>query len=65
MEQDPVVVLIFQGSTDKPAREGLEHTSILSEDLYRRRPPDVESINILLPPAAIADGPSEEDKIAV
>ena len=65
MEQDPVVALKFQGSTDKPAREGLEHTSILSEDLYRRHPPEGESINILLPPAAIADGPSEGEEIAV
>ena len=48
-----------------PTREGLEHTSILREDLYRRRLPEGEVISILVQPVIIADGPPEGEEISV
>ena len=46
-----------------PTREGLEHTSTLGEDIYRRRPQEGEPIPILLQPVSIADGPLEGEDI--
>ena len=46
-------------------KEGLEHTSTMREDLYRKRPPEGEATPILVQPAEIPDGPPEGEEIAV
>ena len=43
----------------------MKHTSILREDIYRRRQPEGETIPIMLQPVSIADGLPKEDKIVV
>ena len=48
-----------------PTREGLEHTSTLSEDLYRRFSLEGTIILILLQPTNIPNGPPEGEEIAV
>ena len=42
-----------------PTKEGLEHTSTLREDLYRRLPPEGAEILILVQPVRIAYRPPE------
>ena len=47
-----------------PTSEQLDQTSTLREDLYRHRPPEDESITILVQPVSIKDGPPEVGNIA-
>ena len=54
-----------KGHPTPPTREGLEHTSILREDLYRRCPSEDEAIPILVQPVIIAEGPPEGEYIEV
>ena len=53
-----------KGHQTPPTIEGLEYTSTLSEDLFRRRPPEGEATPILVQPVCIADGPPEGEEIA-
>ena len=46
-------------------REGLERTSTLREDIYRRCPPEGEEIPILVQLARVADDIPEREDIAV
>ena len=45
----------FKGHRAPPTIKGLEHTSTLREDLYRRRPPEGGPIPILVQPVSITD----------
>ena len=63
MGHNPAVVPVGQGPPS--TREGLDHTSTLSEDIYRRRPPEFMPILILAQPAEIPDEPPGGEEIAV
>ena len=54
-----------QGTPPPPTREIMKHTSILREDIYRRRQPEGETIPIMLQPVSIVDGLPKGDKIVV
>ena len=48
-----------------PTREGLEQTSTLREDIYRRRPQEGEAIPVLVQQVSITDGTMEGEEVAV
>ena len=62
------IQLWYRQAKDHPppsTREGLEHTSTLREDIYRRRPPEGVPISILAQSAEIPDEPPGGEDTAV
>ena len=54
-----------KGHPIPPNKEGLEHTSTLRDNLYRRRPIEGKAIPILVQPQKIADYTMEGGEITV